>query len=168
MVMSEDSFMKHNHLNENTKSDCSRYFLGGLIYTLGITGKETDQNYSVLELVFPAGAEQNVPPHKHSNENTAFYVAKGNFIFEYGDQSIKANSGSFLNLKSNIFHSYKKIGLEEGKLVMIISPAGFENYFKEAGILIEDDSNMPNSKTDDDRITLHIGETKYGLKFVGE
>ena len=51
---------------------------------------------------------------------------------------------------------------------MIISPAGFENYFKEVGIPIRDDYNTLNLKTDDDRITLHIGETKYGLKFVGE
>lgn len=51
---------------------------------------------------------------------------------------------------------------------MIISPAGFENYFREEGIPIRDDHNTLNIKTDDDRITLHIGETKYGLKFVGE
>ena len=118
--MNEDGFIKHNHIKESVKSDCYRYFLGGLIYTIGITGKETDQNYSVLELLFPAGVEQNVPPHKHSNENIVIYVAKGNFLFEYGDKSIKANSGMFLNFKSNIFHSYKKIGLEEGKLIMII------------------------------------------------
>jgi mannose-6-phosphate isomerase-like protein (cupin superfamily) len=119
-------------------------------------------------LLFPAGVEQNVPPHKHTNQNIVIYVTKGNFLFEYGDKSIKANSGMFLNFKSNIFHSYKKIGLEEGKLIMIISPAGFENYFKEEGIPIRDDHNTLNIKTDFDRITLHIGETKYGLKFVGE
>ena len=168
--MNKDSLIKHNHLNEGTKNDCSRYFLGGLIYTIGITGKETDQNYSVLELLFPAGVEQNVPPHKHSNENIVFYVVKGNFLFEYGDKSIKADTGMLFNLKSNIFHSYKKIGVEEGKLIMIFSPAGFENYFKEVGMPIKNDynTNIPNIKTDDDRITLHIGETKYGLKFVGE
>ena len=111
-----------------------------------------------------------MPPHKHSNENIVFYVVKGNFLFEYGDKIIKADPGMFLNLKSNIFHSYKKIGVEEGKLIMIISPAGFENYFKEVGIPFKDDynTNTPDIKTDDDRITLHIGEAKYGLKFVGE
>lgn len=83
--MREDNFIKHNHLNERTKSDCYRYFLQGLMYSLGIIGKETDQNYSVLELLVPVGIKQDVLPHKHYNENIVFYVAKGNFLFEYGD-----------------------------------------------------------------------------------
>ncbi len=33
--MNEDSPIKDNHLNEGTKNDCYRYFLGGLIYTIG-------------------------------------------------------------------------------------------------------------------------------------
>ncbi len=87
--MNEDSLIKHTHLNEGTRNDCSRYFLEGLIYTIDITGKETDKNYSVLELLFPAGVEQNVPPHKHSNENIVFYVVKEISFSSMGTKLLK-------------------------------------------------------------------------------
>jgi len=60
------------------------------------------------------------------------------------------------------------MGIAEDKLIMIISLRGFENYFKDVGIPIrDDDHNSYNFNTDYDRITLHIKETKYGLKLVG-
>ena len=60
------------------------------------------------------------------------------------------------------------MGIAEDKLIMIISLWGFENYFKKVVIPIRDDDlNSYNIKTDYDRITLNIRETKYALKLVG-
>ncbi|HKU83993.1 MAG TPA: hypothetical protein VJP58_08120 [Candidatus Nitrosocosmicus sp.] len=61
------------------------------------------------------------------------------------------------------------MGIAEDKLIMIISLLGFENYFKKVRIPIRNDGNNScNSKTDDDRIIIHMKETKYGLKLVGK
>ena len=39
-----------------------------------------------------------------------------------------------LKLEKNIEHSYKKVGNDKGKLLVLFEPAGFENYFRDLNI----------------------------------
>ena len=113
----------------------------GDIYTIKISGDETQGRYSVWEIeVTP----NNGPPlHKHSMEDEAFYVLEGDFSFPYGNsKDTKAGKGQFMYLPRGEFHTYKNIGSSPGKLLLIITPSQFEKFFQEIGIPIEDKSSF--------------------------
>lgn len=67
MVMNENSIIKTQLSKWEYKKWLLWYFCEGwCIYIIGITGKETDLNYSVLEHLLAAWIEQNVSSHKQT------------------------------------------------------------------------------------------------------
>jgi quercetin dioxygenase-like cupin family protein len=112
----------------------------GDIYTVKISGDETQGRYSVWEIEV---APNNGPPlHKHSMEDEAFYVLEGDFSFPYGSKDTKASKGQFVYVPRGEFHSYKNVGSSFGKLLVIITPPQFEKFFEEIGIPINDKSSI--------------------------
>ena len=112
----------------------------GDIYTIKISGDETQGRYSIWEI---EAAPNNGPPlHKHSMEDESFYVLEGDFSFPYGSKETKAGKGQFIYVPRGEFHTYKNIGCSFGKLLLIITPPQFEKFFQEIGIPIDDKSSF--------------------------
>jgi quercetin dioxygenase-like cupin family protein len=114
----------------------------GDIYTVKISGDETQGRYSVWEIEVPPN---NGPPiHKHSMEDEAFYVIEGDFAFPCGsNKDTKAGKGQFVYVPRGELHTYRNIGSGSfGKLLVIITPPQFEKFFQEIGIPIEDKSSF--------------------------
>jgi quercetin dioxygenase-like cupin family protein len=154
--------------NIDTKKG-QKFWLLGDVYTFHITGAETDGKYAVLEITSPSGSSP--PLHSHSKETEGFYVIDGEFLFQYGDESNKiavAKPGTFLHLKKNIPYSYKNVGNSTGRLLFTILPAGFENFFAEVGIPIDnkDDFSPPSIDSIDIMKMVGIADEKYGLKII--
>ncbi len=143
------------------------WFLGDT-YTFRIKGAETDGNYAVLEISSPPGSGP--PLHSHSKETEGFYVIDGDFSFQYGDNNILAKPGAFLHLKIGIHHTYKNIGKSTGRLLFTIIPAGFENFFSEVGIPIENEETFspPSMDTIDINRIVGIASEKYGLNIISD
>ena len=120
----------------NTKS----LWIFGDIYTVKISGDETQGRYSVWEIEV---APNNGPPlHKHSMEDEAFYVLEGDFLFPYGSKETKAGKGQFMYGPRGEFHTYKNIGSSFGKLLVVTTPPQFEKFLQEIGIPIDDKSSF--------------------------
>jgi mannose-6-phosphate isomerase-like protein (cupin superfamily) len=112
----------------------------GDVYTVKISGDETQGRYSVWEIEV---APNNGPPlHKHSMEDEAYYVLEGNFSFPYGSKETKAAKGQFMYLPRGEFHTYKNISSSPGKLLLIIIPPQFEKFLQDIGLPIEDKSSF--------------------------
>ncbi len=75
-------------------------------------------------------------------EDEAFYVLEGLFSFPYGNRDAKVDKGQFIYVPRGEFHTYKNIGRSLGKLLVIITPPGFEKFFEEIGIPIIDKSSF--------------------------
>jgi quercetin dioxygenase-like cupin family protein len=154
--------------------------LFGIDIKILVTGDMTNNKYSLIELSFPAGPEREVALHKHSKEDVTICVIEGNFVFRYGNQELKKGFGKDdtpFTLEKDIPHSYKKVGEQNGILLMIFRPAGFENFFRDlgqsSGIFVTeekvDENKLQNGKMEeDDRVLLHLLEKKYGGRFVFE
>jgi quercetin dioxygenase-like cupin family protein len=146
-----------------------KFWLLGDVYTFHITGAETDGKYAVLEITSPSGSSP--PLHSHSKETEGFYVIDGEFLFQYGDESnnkIAAKPATFLHLKKNIPHTYKNVGNSTGRLLFTIVPAGFENFFAEVGVLIDNKETFSPPAIDSIDIMkiVEIADEKYGLKII--
>jgi len=113
----------------------------GDLYRLLATGRDTNGAYAVLEnKSFP---QNGPPPHIHQSESESFYVMDGEFSFLCGDRSIRAMAGAFVHVPPGTLHTYKNVGNTPGRLLVVISPAGFERLFEEIGHPANDLSSAP-------------------------
>jgi quercetin dioxygenase-like cupin family protein len=152
--------------SSRNKKGQKKFWLLGDTYTFHITGSETDGQYAVSELSSPPGGGP--PLHSHTKETEGFYVIDGEFSFQYGDDNTVAKPGAFLHLKKEIPHTYKNIGNSTGRLLCTVIPAGFENFFAEAGVLIDNEETFspPSMDTIDISKIVRIAHEKYGLNVI--
>ncbi len=163
--MPENKSNDPTNYNDNDVKPYKQYNLNGINYRILVSGEQTSGKYSIIEGSFPMGEEVEIPMHVRSRENVAVYVIEGKFQFRYEKEDIIGNEGAILTFEKNIPLSYKKADERQGKLLLIYSPAGFENFFKDLGRL-----NISNFKrfSDGDPILLQLLENNYGWRFVFE
>ncbi len=105
----------------------ARWWGGGLA-TIKVTGKDTGDLYSIVEVLEPQGAQ--APFHLHRNEDEAFYVFEGEMTFRIGDETIQAQPGSFVFGPRDIPHTYT-VDSGPARLLFILSPSGFEGFIED-------------------------------------
>jgi quercetin dioxygenase-like cupin family protein len=65
-------------------------------------------------------------------------VLEGEYEFRVGDQTVRAAPGTFVFGPRGIPHTFKCVGNRAGKVQVIISPPGFENFFEELDVLAKE------------------------------
>lgn len=150
---------------DNGKKSYKQYNLNGINYRILVSGEQTSGKYSIIEGIFPSGEETEIPMHVRSRENVIVYVIEGKFLFRYDQEDINGHEGVVLKFEKNIPLSYKKVDDNEGKLLLLYTPAGFENFFKDLERL-----NVSNFKmfSGGDPILLQLLQNNYGWRFVFE
>ncbi len=151
-----------SHDSNDDDRSFQQYDLDGLDFRIVLSGNKTGGKYSLLEILFSAEKENEIPLHLHSRETLIIYILEGNFSFRYGNEKIVGNQGAVLKFEKDIPHSYKKTGKTPGRLLILFIPAGFENFFKDVRL---NQSEMKLSG-EEDPVLLHVLEKKYGGKFV--
>jgi glyoxylate utilization-related uncharacterized protein len=81
----------------------------------------------IEEIVPPGGA---APLHRHSREDEVCYVIEGMFRIWRGGDVLDVNPGGIALLPRHQIHTFKNIGVETGRLLTVIQPAGFERFFE--------------------------------------
>jgi quercetin dioxygenase-like cupin family protein len=169
--LKSNSSMENNNTNINDRL-YQKYKINEITYTIIINGDCSDGKYSIIEVLFPAGKEKEIPLHKHAFEDVLIYVIEGSFLIQYKNELINGHKGMVLKLEKGIEHSYKKVGNDTGKLLITYSPAGVENYFRDLDLLSSPTSslsiadNLQILNKEDDRIILHNLEKNYGWTFI--
>ena len=140
-----------------------QYNLNGIIYKIIVSGSQTENKYSIIEITFPSGEESEIPLHKHGNEALVMHVIEGNFSFRYGKETIEGNKDTVLKFEKDISHSYRKIGKDQGKLLVTYTPAGLENFFRELGTSTIEDFKK---SIQFDPVIVHLLESNYNWRFI--
>jgi quercetin dioxygenase-like cupin family protein len=100
----------------------------GLLMTFLATSEDTQGQFALIEVV---GRKGNVPPpHIHHREDETFYLLEGELTVSVGDRVIKATPGTMVFLPRNVQHSFT-IDSEQGRMLVLLAPAGLEGFFKE-------------------------------------
>lgn len=132
---------------------------------LRVAAKETLGAYSFSEFVMQPGTGP--APHRHSREDEAFYVLEGQFEFkvgERGERVIAAGPGSVVFAPRGVPHAFKNVGTTPAKGLVVISPAGLEQFFGERRAL---EKEIP--KTDAIYAArLKALEEKFGLEYSSD
>lgn len=103
----------------------------GWLFTFLVTGEETQGRFALIEGVARKG---NVPPpHIHHREDETYYILEGEMTASIGDQTIKGTPGMVIFVPRNVVHSFE-IESEQMRMLVLLTPAGLERYFKECGV----------------------------------
>lgn len=102
-----------------------------------IEGRRTDGAFSLVEHPLPPRALGS-PLHTHRKEDEYSYVLEGRIGLQLGDAVLTAGPGDLVFKPRAVQHAFWNAGDEPARLLEIISPAGFENYFREMAPLLTD------------------------------
>jgi mannose-6-phosphate isomerase-like protein (cupin superfamily) len=113
----------------------------GSIYTFKARGRETGGAYAIVEAKVFAG--QGPPPHIHHAEDECFFVLEGEFSFLYETQTIHGGPGTFLRVPRGVLHTFKNAGENPGRVLLIVSPAGLDEFWERVGLHVADPTTPP-------------------------
>jgi mannose-6-phosphate isomerase-like protein (cupin superfamily) len=135
----------------------------GDFYTFKMTGEESEGAFSVFETVTSAGS-LGPPPHIHHGEEESFYVLEGEVEMMTGGDTVKATQGSFVHVPRGVLHTFRNVGTTPARLLVVITPAGFEQFFREVGEPATDISNPPVSSGPPDIERIVTTARKYNCE----
>jgi quercetin dioxygenase-like cupin family protein len=93
-----------------------------------IDGADTGGALSVVEHPFEVGAL--VRPHVHTREDEISIVLEGEIGFRSEDQEVVLKPGGYIIKPRNQVHAMWNAGSTPARMIEIISPAGFEGFFR--------------------------------------
>lgn len=108
--------------------------LGTIGVAFKLWGENTGGALAVVEHPFPVGAL--VPPHLHTREDEYSIVTKGEIGFRSGDREVVLGAGGYITKPRNELHTMWNAGTDPAHMVEIISPAGFERFFRSVADLV--------------------------------
>jgi len=124
---------------------------------LKIDSHKTGGVMSVVESVVQPGSGP--PKHVHTREDELFYVLQGTFKIWRGDDILEVGEGAVAFLPRDVPHTYQNIGESPGRLLAIITPGGFDGFFREVS------SKNLSAPRDMEELTKIAGQ--FGLQFLG-
>ena len=96
------------------------------------------------------------PPHSHLHEDETFFVLEGDYEFLLDGEWRKVQRAEAVYGPRGSIHTFRNAGTTDGKVLVFVSPAGFEKYLEEIS---------PLSIPADMQQVLAISE-RYGISFA--
>ena len=105
-------------------------FLGTIGVRFMIDGSEAGERFSLVEHPMSPRAIA-APLHLHTREDEYSFVLEGRMGALLGDNVVEAGPGDLVFKPRNQWHTFWNAGDEPCRILEIISPAGFERFFRE-------------------------------------
>ncbi|WP_369132954.1 cupin domain-containing protein [Modestobacter sp. I12A-02662] len=127
----------------------------GLGVAFKLWGEDTDGSIAVVEHPFAVGTY--VSAHLHTREDEYSIVLEGEIGFRSGDREVVLGPGGYITKPRGELHAMWNAGQVPARMIEIISPAGFEGFFRDVADLAE-------AGTTDESAFLAVADA-YGLQF---
>lgn len=93
-----------------------------------IDSEESDYNFGMLELETPVNAGP--PLHIHNSEDELFIILDGRYEFQLDNETVEVGAGDIVWAPRPFAHAFKATGSAPAKMLTVLMPGGFENYFR--------------------------------------
>jgi mannose-6-phosphate isomerase-like protein (cupin superfamily) len=138
-------------------SDAQEGFLGSIGVRFMIDGSEAGERVSLVDHSMSPRALAS-PLHRHTREDEYSFILEGRMGALLGDDVVEAGPGDLVYKPRNQWHTFWNAGDEPCRLLEIISPAGFEHFFREL-------SDMGGALEADPQELARLNE-RYGLEMI--
>ena len=109
--------------------------------TVKLASQDTGGAFALVEVV--GQPDLGPPPHIHHRQDECFCIQDGTFEFVYEGKTFTAGAGSVVHLAKGKVHSHKAVGAKPARALVIYTPAGLENFLREAGTPVTDPAAVP-------------------------
>lgn len=96
---------------------------------------------AIVEHPFEVGSI--TPAHMHTREDEHSIVITGTIGFRSDDTEVVLSAGGYITKPRGEMHAMWNAGDEPGRIIEVITPGGFENYFRELSALLDTHSDDP-------------------------
>jgi quercetin dioxygenase-like cupin family protein len=135
-----------------------------LLWVLGhkIRLIHTDESYGMVEITSPPHVP-GPPPHFHKSENEFFLIIQGTLDVMSNGGWQECSAGSFVELLPNTTHTF--INNTEQDVVWVTGwrPKGFERFFRDFGIPVQESLAREKSVTDQVVQNVLKNVERYGM-----
>lgn len=118
--------------------------VAGGIYTILVSGAETNGRYCLIEMLVPDGGGP--PLHRHDFEEM-FSLLEGELEFTFRGKSQTVRAGSTVNVPANAPHAFKNVSGGTARMLCMCTPAGQEEFFATVGFPVESRRSQPPKPT---------------------
>jgi quercetin dioxygenase-like cupin family protein len=116
-----------------------------------VTKEQSGGSIGLLKQII---APKSGPPlHVHPGEDEFFYVLKGTFKLQVGDEIKEAPVGSMMYVPRGVAHTFQNAGSEPGEFLVGVTPGGFE------GMMVD--------RVGKDAEAVNALAKKYNMEVVG-
>jgi mannose-6-phosphate isomerase-like protein (cupin superfamily) len=150
-------------------------FLGSIGVRFILNGDESGGSVALVEHPMSARALA-APLHRHALEDEYSYILTGRVGALLGDEVLEGGPGDLIFKPRNQWHTFWNAGDAPARILEVISPAGFEGFFKElvdmGGVTQAPPEKMMELmahyqlEMDPDSVPGLV--ERFGLKFPGE
>lgn len=131
--------------------------LGASWITFKIVGATTGGAYALANYIIAPG--EGARRHVHRNEDETLTILSGAVTFQLGTQRVTATAGSVVYIPRNLPHAFVNDGTEPARTLMLVMPAGLEQYFQELDALLKAHPDDPPAEQ------IFALNEKYQLEF---
>ena len=119
-----------------------------------VPGQQTQGRFALVEVTVRPAEEP--PLHTHTLEDEVIYVVRGEITVYLDGHAQRCTAGECVLLPKGIEHTYC-IESEEATLLILLMPAGFEDYYLEMDRPVEADRYVERLIATSARFGLEIG-----------
>lgn len=112
----------------------------GAAVTILVSAEDSGGAMSMIETLSPPGSGPTY--HSHSREDETFYVVSGTAEILLETRSFQCKAGDHIFGPRNIFHTYRNVGEDPLKLVIVYCPGGFEQSFLDSEEMLQAGKNQ--------------------------
>ncbi len=145
----------------DSRLERSLWYMGALL-TIHADASDTNGAFSLVEASGKPGGEP--PLHVHRNEDELIYVLEGRLIVTRGDEQLVLEAGETVFPPGLVPHTFR-IASEAARMLVYVSPAGFEEYFREIGRPAERLAADPNPPAPD-FARMEKSANRLGITFL--
>ena len=106
------------------------------LFDLGTRYLVEGEGFALVEHTLPPRALGS-PLHRHTSEDEYSYVLEGRLGAQLGDDVVEAGPGELVQKPRGQEHAFWNAGDEPLRFLELISPGGFEGYFREIAPLLK-------------------------------
>lgn len=138
------SFMCGNETLDLPKE--KTYHFAGVEVVVKAAQADNAGQWSLIEYAAPAKFA-GPAPHYHKAMEEGFYVLNGTVSFAINGQRIEAGPGAFVKVPPLTVHTFCNNTGQPFRMLVLMSPGGFEKYFEELQLLMQEEGTWPPKDT---------------------
>ena len=110
------------------RDESERLVLGEVTILVRVPAEATGGAFTLFEEVPPLA---DTPLHIHRDEDELFYVLEGEHVFQVGAEEHRVGPGGIVFAPRGLPHSQRRVLPGEGRELVLVTPGGFEGFFRE-------------------------------------